>query len=241
MTTKVILFLLTSVFSLSASAEPNEPDFIAEGGRLYDKWWAEYDLPKPKITHPAYPSAGKKSGANTWRCKECHGWDYKGKKGAYSKGSHYTGVTGIEHSVTFSSQKIIAILKNKTHQYNTVMKDYGLIRMASFIKYGLVDIAPSINKTSNLASGNISAGNKIYTNDCKECHGAEGQEQNFKTSGKPEYIGTVSNKNPWETIHKIRNGHPGAFVMGDPMPNMNGKLSLTDQINLLSYLQTLPI
>jgi len=29
--------------------------------------------------------------------------------------------------------------------------------------------------------------------------------------------------------------------MGDPMPNMNAKLSLEKQIDLLTYLQSLPI
>ena len=50
-------------------AESIEGAKIAEGGRLYDKWWQEYDLRKPTSTHPAYPSSGKKAGSTTWRCK----------------------------------------------------------------------------------------------------------------------------------------------------------------------------
>ena len=68
---------------------------IARGGLLYDKWWAVLELDAPDGTHPAYPAAGKKKGSSTWRCKECHGWDYKGEDGACAKGSHYSVTTGV--------------------------------------------------------------------------------------------------------------------------------------------------
>ncbi len=55
---------------------------MARGGQLYDNWMAVTEADKPIGTHPAYPKAGKKKGASTWRCKECHGWDYMGKDGA---------------------------------------------------------------------------------------------------------------------------------------------------------------
>ena len=36
-----------------------------------------------------------RAGADTWRCKECHGWDYAGKDGAYGSGDHRTGIVGV--------------------------------------------------------------------------------------------------------------------------------------------------
>ena len=59
---------------------------ISRGGQLYDKWWEVIEAEEPKTTHPAYPAKGEKKGSATWRCKECHGWDYKGVDGAYGKG-----------------------------------------------------------------------------------------------------------------------------------------------------------
>ena len=50
----------------------------------------------------------------------------------------------------------------------------------------------------------------------------------------PEFIGTVASDNPWETLHKIRNGQPGI-----PMPSL-GVLDLKDQLDILAYTQTLP-
>ena len=81
----------------------------------------------------------------------------------------------------------------------------------------------------------------IFNDSCKECHGRDGRERNFKDKKNPEYVGTVANKNPWEAMHKLRNGHPGAFVMGDAMPNMNEEISFQEQLDLLAYLQTLPV
>ena len=63
---------------------------IARGGMLYDKWYEVIEAGKPAKSHPAYPKDKKyaeKPGSN-WRCKECHGWDYRGRDGAYASGKH---------------------------------------------------------------------------------------------------------------------------------------------------------
>jgi thiosulfate dehydrogenase len=233
-----VMFYLPVV---QAAPDVHDPATIAEGGRLYDKWWEEYDLREPATTHPAYPSAGKKQGSATWRCKECHGWDYKGATGAYAQGSHYTGIRGVRRSTGRNTDRIVAILKNASHQYDTVMLDYGLQRLAVFIANGQLDMDKYIDRNSKRAQGNADNGRPIYRKWCKECHGRDGREINFKDDNGPEYIGTVAQRNPWEALHKLRNGQPGGFVMGDPMPHMNNKLSIQEQIDLLAYLQTLPV
>lgn len=240
--TGISQFFLFLFISTQSVAEPLSSDLeaIAEGGRLYDKWWAEYDLRKPTSTHPAYPLSGKKRGAATWRCKECHGWDYRGRKGAYAKGSHYTGIKGIDAFGGRPLNEIVAVLKDKRHGYDAVMLDYGLLRIAAFVSSGQVTMSKSIDASSKKASGEPSRGRSIFRETCKECHGKDGREINFKDDGSPEYIGTVAKRNPWEALHKIRNGQPGGFVMGDAMPHMNDKLNLQEQIDLLSYMQTLP-
>lgn len=240
---KVILISAGLCMSWSGVADPDyddELEIIAEGGRIYDKWWAEYGLKEPSSTHPSYPSAGKKKGAATWRCKECHGWDYRGRQGVYGKGSHFTGIGGIDAYAGRDPAMIVNILKDRIHRYDEVMLDYGLMRVAMFVSRGQVDISQHLNMKTNKVKGDIRRGEQIFNKTCKECHGRDGRARNFKDDKNPEYIGTVANKNPWEAIHKLRNGHPGAFVMGEPMPNMNEEISFDDQINLLSYLQTLP-
>ncbi len=243
-----ILFIIFSLTSFASSAnnddvliDDKKANAIAEGGRIYDKWWKELKLEKPKTTHPAYPATAKKQGAASWRCKECHGWDYKGNQGAYSKGSHKTGIKGIRNAVTMSDKEIVAVLKNKIHGYDKVMPEAALAQLANFVKNGQVDIARYLDKETLLANGNIKRGEIIFSKACKECHGSDGRNINFKTPSNPEFLGTVATENPVETIHKFRNGNPNTFVNGEPMPNMNKILNLEEQIDLLSYLQTLPI
>ena len=233
-----ISFILLPLPALAGSDADGR--VIAEGGRLYDKWWAEYDLKKPSTTHPAYPGIAKQKGANTWRCKECHGWDYRGREGAYSKGSHFTGIRGITAYAGRETGEIMAILKNKVHRYDEVMLDYGLLRIALFVSKGQFDIGPYLNGKTKKVSGDIRRGKSIFKKYCVDCHGRDGRERNFKDKHKPEYVGTVANKNPWEAMHKIRNGHPDAFVMGDPMPNMLSLIGAQVQVDLLAYMQTLP-
>ena len=241
--TLLILFISLSSFNVNAAGTPDDKtlDAIAEGGRLYDKWWRELKLDKPMSTHPSYPASAKKKGPATWRCKECHGWDYKGVKGAYATGSHKTGIKGVEDAQMMSIEEIVNVLKNKQHGYDKVMPASALKQVANFLKYGQVDIESYLDEKTLLADGDKKRGKVFFTKNCKECHGSNGKNINFKTPSNPEFLGTVATENPVETIHKLRNGNPNAFYNNKRMPNMNKVLTLEEQIDLLSYLQTLPV
>lgn len=236
MKNKLFVLTLFSLFCLNSQATEINADEIAEGGRIYDKWWKELKLEKPSSTHPSYPATSKKQGASSWRCKECHGWDYKGAKGIYGQGSHATGIKGINSAKSMGTNEIVNVLKNNIHGYTNIMSNEALIKVARFIKYGQVDISKYINKKSKLAGGNLKHGKKIFIDSCKKCHGNDGRSINFKTNKNPEFVGTVAQHNPWEAIHKIRNGQPHTT-----MPNMNAKLDINMQIDLLTYLQSLPV
>ncbi|MDP2727915.1 MAG: hypothetical protein Q8P59_10275, partial [Dehalococcoidia bacterium] len=56
-----------------------DPASVAKGGRLYDEWWEEAPgATEPKGDQPlwATQTTNTRKGTDTWRCKECHGWDY---------------------------------------------------------------------------------------------------------------------------------------------------------------------
>jgi thiosulfate dehydrogenase len=52
---------------------------------LYDSWWTVTGTDRPTTDQPLWQTqtTNTRTGADTWRCKECHGWDYQGKDGAY--------------------------------------------------------------------------------------------------------------------------------------------------------------
>ena len=83
-------------------------------------------------------------------------------------------------------------------------------------------------------SRNAAEGKVYFKTICAKCHGNDGRDLNFADEPEKDTVGTVSNVNPWEILNKIRNGQPGA-----QMPGLN-MLSITDQVDILSYAQTLP-
>lgn len=207
---------------------------ITKGGLLYDKWYGQLGVDAPKKTHPLYPAAGKQKGASTWRCKECHGWDYKGVHGAYSKGSHFTGITGLRNMTHSSVDKIVEVLSDKKHGYAGLIPKDAMLDLAHFVSHGQVDMDEFIDRSTKKARGDAIRGERIYQTTCVRCHGVDGKEINFKSPPKAEFIGTVANGNPWETLHKIR--------MGQPDVQMISMLAFDVQthVDILAYTQTLP-
>ena len=234
----------------SPRADP-QLEALAEGGRLYDKWWAEYDLSPPSETHPAYPARGAQSGANTWRCKECHGWDYRGQNGAYASGSHYTGIRGIERFDGGNPDRVYRILTDRTHRYDQVMREPALRLISEFVVAGQLDMSRHIDAGTRQAAGDPEVGRGLYREHCMRCHGEDGRGLEFGGDpSTPEYLGTLASANPWEALHKLRNGHPGSRMPmrhgmmgrwrpGEAMPQ-HLSLAEEEQAALLAYLQTLP-
>lgn len=211
---------------------------IARGGRLYDKWWKVVGTDSPKGPHPAYPAEAKykgKGGAD-WRCKECHGWDYRGKDGAYSQGGHFTGIKGVRGAAGAEVSRIVGVLSDKTHGMNGALRDGDLRDLALFISEGQVDMDQYIDRATRKVAGDKAKGEPIYQTLCANCHGRDGT---VDEDGKPlaadgEPLGRVANSNPWEALHKIRNGQPG-----ERMPALRA-FDIRIALDVLAYLQTLP-
>lgn len=209
------------------SMAPGEAYAIARGAQLYDKWWAVLKAPKPKATHPAYPAGGKYKGNATWRCKECHGWDYKGAKGAYSKGKHFTGIKGVNGASGSDPGKIAAMLRAKPHGYTAKMiPDAAMAQLALFISKGQIDPTPFM--ADGKSSGDAAAGKVYFEGICAGCHGLDG-----KKIKDADPLGAVAG-NTVEMMHKVLNGQPG-----EAMPAMrvfDAKIAA----DIVAYVQTLP-
>lgn len=241
---KLVLAIMVSLMMTTLSAWANvelekatgeELAQIVFGGVLYDKWSGALGVDAPKQTHPAYAaSKGKRKGSGTWRCKECHGWDYMGKDGAYKSGSHFSGIPGIRSADGASESKLVAVLKNKDHQLGEHIPTAGMKALAAFMAKGQLDMDQYIDRGSKKAKGNLGNGERVYMTVCTKCHGDDGKKINFKDEKKPEYLGTVAAGNPWETLHKIRMGQPGK-----EMPAMLA-FPVQLQVDVLAYSQTLP-
>jgi cytochrome c2 len=226
----VALLTIGSFAGPASSAEIDSK--IAYGGNLYDNWPELIKGEVSKETHPSYPKESKKKGKSTWRCKECHGWDYKGKDGHYGVqgSSSYTGIKGIRAMDGADPAKIEAIIKDKTHALNKDMLSQSEIEaLALFVSKGQVDMDKFVDPKTGKAIGNVAKGEAYYNTVCAKCHGLDGK----KPKDMPESLGKLSNRVPWETAHKIRNA--------DPAPEMPAlrAFPLDIQIDILAYTQTL--
>ncbi len=218
------------------TGDPTNIWAISRGGQLYDKWWAVIEGDEPTGTHPSYPKAGKQKGSSTWRCKECHGWDYKGLDGAYAKGSHFSGTKGVRGVVDIDPGRIREILQDKTHGFTTkMMPQSAMEKLALFLSLGQIDMDVYIDRATKKARGDPRRGAQYFQTICANCHGYDGKVLNFGDEKKPEFVGTVCAGNPWEALHKIRFGQPGVGMVSLTV------LAVQEQINILSYCQTLPV
>ena len=210
---------------------------IARGGRLYDHWQNETGTPPPTSRHPAYPKDALKatSPATNWRCKECHGWDYKGLDGTYSQGPHRTGIIGIRAAEGQKVQTVVELLMDSNHRYHGTrwfeapLNIQDLMDLANFVSLGQIDMDAYIDPQTGRVKGDPVRHKETYNILCATCHGKGGDAL---ATGSD--IGDVARNNPWEALHKIRNGHPG-----DAMPALR-VLDMKMFVDILAYAQTLP-
>lgn len=228
-----------------AASPASNVQSVARGGLLYDMWWRVVpgaSEPKSDQALWALQTTNKRSGSVSWRCKECHGWDYKGKDGAYGSGSRYTGFPGVwDAAQKKSAGELAAILRgapNNKHNFSSVLRPADIADLVNFLKNGLVDMGRHVDyKTKHPIGGDAGRGNSLYAV-CGACHGPDGKKLNFGSEKSPEYVGTIAKTNPQEFLHKILVGQPGSN------PVMPGALEMgwpiSQVVDVLAYSQTLP-
>lgn len=217
------------------------------GGLLYDKWWkvpGVLDPTEPTTTNPGFAlTAGTRTGSDTWRCKECHGWDYKGRDGVYGPGhSRFTGVGGLVHaSETDPPNELFETVKNGLagtgmSPFASHLSDGDIWDIVKFIKQGIIDDSGYIDASGAAIGANVPHGQSLFSSVCAACHGSDGKLINFGTPSIPEFVGTVASENPWEFLHKVRFGQPGTAM---PSAIASG-WSVQDVVDVLGHAQTLP-
>jgi cytochrome c553 len=237
----IVLIIATSVHA-QAVTTPSDNDII-QGALLYDNWVASLGLNAPAGNMPVWSrqSTNTRSGPDTWRCSECHGWDYRGADGAYGSGSHRTGFPNVMALASnLSADDIVVHLKGKNdpaHDFSAYMDDTALGQLAAFLKNGLIDDTKYINPVSlQVIQGDSSHGQKLYTATCASCHGGDGKQIAFRTEGIVEYLGSIANRDPWRFLHRTRFGTAGTNM---PIGYALG-WSPADGRDVLAYAQTLP-
>jgi thiosulfate dehydrogenase len=157
-----------------------------------------------------------------------------GVDGAYGSGSHFTDINGIYDSRNDTVRELTEDLSTGEHDFSTQLSDQDKADLVAFVTTGLVDMSAHIDLSTKEADGDATNGETLYSGSgqCVNCHGADGNAIDF---GDGEGVGDLARDNPWETLHKIRFGHPGSAM---PSAITSG-LTETEQVDILAYAQTL--
>ena len=204
----------------------------ARGGKLYDKWYKVVDVGAPKASHPLYPSDKKyaKKAKSNWRCKECHGWDYKGVDGAYASGKHSTGIKGVAGMKGADPAKVVAVLKGADHGYGDRLSDEDMTDLANFITAGLTDMDQYIDPVTKMPiGGDATRGAGYFNTVCANCHASDGTKPKEMGKSLASQMG-----NPWEVMHKIVNGQPD-----EKMPALRA-FGMQPVLDIMAHVATLP-
>jgi mono/diheme cytochrome c family protein len=241
----LIITGLAFIFVISAQAQGGEPpkEEIIQGAILYDNWFAALGVDAPSGDMPIWSrqKTNSRSGPETWRCVECHGWDYRGAQGAYATGSHFTGfpdVTTLAESL--NEIDIVNHLKganDPAHNFSAYLTEPAMAQLAAFLKFGIIDDSLYIDPISmRVIGGDSRNGKRLFEGTCIPCHGQDGSTIIFRTEGIDETLGDVAQRDPWRFLHRTRFG-----VAGTSMP-IGANLGWTpeDGRDILSYVQTLP-
>jgi thiosulfate dehydrogenase len=236
-----LVLVLVSAVSGSLPEQTRMPGDPIMGARLYDNWMLALDLKPPEGEQPLWSlqSENPRTGQVTWRCKECHGWDYKGAEGAYGpQALRYTGFPNLSGMVGASQDEVVAWLdgtNNASHNFLQFTHSIALDDLAVFLRTMQVDMALIIDYETGKALGDEAAGRELYLQTCERCHGTNGRELNLG-GGIPLYVGDLAAVDPWHTVHVVRFGTPQ-----DRMPGTEEMgWSLRNVADLLTYAQSLP-
>lgn len=222
---------------------PVPTEDVVWGAWLYDDWSEVKGVALPPGSHPiwARQSTNTLSGAETWRCVTCHGWDYQGKDGAWGSGANYTGFPGIYAARTLPAATLIRILNGNPdpeHDFSPYLSAAEIQALVTFIREGVVDERDYIDLVSRkVIRGDVAHGQALYTQTCAACHGPDGRKITFRYQGMQVSLASLAVQDPWRFLHRTRFGVARAPEM--PIGAILG-WSAQDGRDVLAYAQTLP-
>lgn len=242
----VLFFMIFAGISVNTAFAFNDlssKNSVVRGAALYDNWMATLGTTAPAGNMPIWSrqSTNTRSGADTWRCVTCHGWDYQGKDGAYRSGSNYTGFPGVfKIAQTKNSEEIRRQLtgeRDPAHNFSIYLGQQDITDIIEFLTTALIDDSQFIDPiTLQVIGGDVAHGKELFTQQCASCHGEDGTKIQFRFEGINATLGTLAIQDPWRFLHKTRFGTPGTpMVIGYTLG-----WTPQDGRDVLLYAQSLP-
>lgn len=244
----LVLILILGTTITVRGQEPTEGDPL-KGGRLYAAWDIVLGVELPIESHQLWVYEDELT-PSSWRCVNCHDWDYQGKRIRVFEEEEVDGDLSVGDPVELEYPSLLSMFadseediikwldgtNSRDHDFSRYLSPEAMLDLSAFLSAGV--IAPNLvaDPNSGVVSGSSALGEDLYKQGCRECHGPEGAKINFGTISQPWFLGNVGASNPWRAAHIVRFGHTkGEF---DSTGNLGW--SFNQQIDLLAYLQILP-
>lgn len=117
---------------------------VQRGGQLYDHWAKVSGQSTPEVMADEEGDAisNPADAKHDFRCKNCHGWDYRGSQGFY-RGKSYA--VGLDLRAWAAGKTVAKIADKITHgehgmpAYGDVMSAAQIMDLSYFLKEGLHD------------------------------------------------------------------------------------------------------
>lgn len=155
--------------------------------------------------------------------------------GRYGSGSQLTGFPGIFTAREKSAEELLAALKGENHDFSSYLDKAQLNALVAFVQQ-LQDLSPYINDDETV-NGDAEKGKTAYTANCQICHGEDGTMIDFDDGDDKVFVGTLAADNPWEVFNKTAYGQPASNMPAGVRVGLSGQ----DIVDILAYIQTLPI
>jgi mono/diheme cytochrome c family protein len=216
------------VGAMSNSRAIPAPWIESIGAQLYDDWPRALRLAGPFQRHPLWSGSTNVRPQETWRCVNCHGWDFLGSAGVGGDLGVVDGVPGLRHLVGVGRNDIRAMIRADSHGYSSApLNPEALSYLAGFLAKGQTATVELVGRARTLGVDRA-AGGERYASVCQICHGANGDALNLGTERAPETLSTLARRLPWRFLHTVRFGHGGI------MPSFT-TLEEQEFLNLLIY------
>jgi len=198
------------------------------GGQLYSDWPQVMLFRGPFTKHPLWTGSPSAINTETWRCVNCHGWDYRGSDGVGGDLGVVSNVPGLRHLVGADRRTVADGIVRGEHGFaGKQLSADALQFLVDFLIEGqrvVVDLA----EKARVSGADAQAGRDRYVGACRVCHGSDGGRLNLGSERFPDTLPTLARSKPWKFLHGVRFGHAGvmpSFVMLDD----------TEFLNLLAY------
>jgi len=198
------------------------------GGQLYSDWPLVMLFRGPFTKHPLWTGSPAAINTETWRCVNCHGWDYRGSAGVGGDLGVISNVPGLRHLVGADRRTVADGITRGEHGFAAKQLSADALQfLVDFLIEGQNAVVALAEKARR-SGADAAAGRERYVSVCRVCHGPAGERLNLGSERFPDTLPTLARSKPWKFLHGVRFGHAGvmpSFIM----------LEDSEFLNLLTY------